>query len=385
MYSYSVCGYGSMMQDVERMSGYARALRSKVAPGSTVLDIGTGTGVMAILACRYGATKVYAIEPSNIIMLGREAAAGSGYAGRIEFIQDLSTNISLPERVDLIVSDIHGVLPHFENMVPTIVDARERFLKPGGHLIPERETVWAAPVRNAESYRKLTAPWEGDEYICRIPTGRRVAVNQWTKEPIAPDQFLAAPQYCGSIEHRTIQDANFRAEITQTITQAGPGHGYAAWFESILADGVRLSNAPGAGKLIYGQAFFPWTEPVALDEGDTVTLKLQAMLHSGEYIWRWNTRVLDHGRPDRVKASFSQSSFLGELLPVEPYAAASYVPELNEDGQIEGLILSLMNGRDSQEKIAGDLRDKYPARFPGLQDALTRVAAASQAFSRREK
>src|SRR5690349_17927548 len=108
---YSVRGYGMMLEDTERTDSYARALGRTVLPGSTVLDIGTGTGIMALLACRYGARKVYAVEPDDIIILAREAAAAGGLADRIEFIQDRTTNIFLPERVDVIVSDVHGVLP----------------------------------------------------------------------------------------------------------------------------------------------------------------------------------------------------------------------------------------------------------------------------------
>jgi type I protein arginine methyltransferase len=379
---YSIRGYGVMIQDAERTGSYARALRRTVTRGSVVLDIGTGAGIMAILSCRYGARKVYAVEPASVIRLAREAAESSGYTGSIEFIQDMTTNITLPEKVDVIVSDLHGITPQFENMIPTIMDARERFLKPGGHLIPARETLWAAPVRNPDLYRQMTEPWEGNDYICSIPTGRRTAVNNFTKSRIGSDQLLSEPQCCGVLDYGTICAPNFRAEITQTITQPGTGHGHALWFDSTLAEGVSFSNAPGAGDLIFGQAFFPWTEPVALEEGDTVTLKLQAFLrHDGDYIWRWDTNVLANGRAECGKARFSQSTLFAEALAAGPRAAASYVPALNRDGEIELAVLSLMDGKKTQQEIAEELCRRYPARFSGVPDALTRIAMASQRYS----
>jgi type I protein arginine methyltransferase len=61
--------------------------------------------------------RVYAIEPGNIIQVARELAATKSYAGRIEFIQALSTRISLSEPADVIVSDLHGMLPLFQHLI----------------------------------------------------------------------------------------------------------------------------------------------------------------------------------------------------------------------------------------------------------------------------
>src|SRR5436190_22785077 len=103
---YSLHGYGKMISDGVRMSAYARALEETVRPESTVLDIGAGTGVMSLLACKFGARKVIAIEPSVAIYIASELAAANGFADRIEFIRDVSTNVTLSERVDVIVSDL---------------------------------------------------------------------------------------------------------------------------------------------------------------------------------------------------------------------------------------------------------------------------------------
>ena len=88
---YSVSAYGSMIRDRVRMDAYAVALRQAIRPGATVVDIGTGTGIMACLACRYGAGRVYAIEPADVIEVARRIAAANGLADRIRFIQKPST------------------------------------------------------------------------------------------------------------------------------------------------------------------------------------------------------------------------------------------------------------------------------------------------------
>jgi predicted RNA methylase len=109
-----------------------------------VVDIGTGPGILALLACQAGARRVYAIDVSDAIQVGRELAAANSYADRIEFIQALSTQVTLPESADVIVSDLHGAIPLFQLLILSLVEARRRFLAPGGVMIPQQETLWAA-------------------------------------------------------------------------------------------------------------------------------------------------------------------------------------------------------------------------------------------------
>ena len=91
------------------MGGYGAGLRRALRRGSVVMDLGCGPGVFAVLACKLGARRVYAVEPENVIGLAREIAAANGCADRIEFFDKLSTEITLPEPADVIISDLRGV------------------------------------------------------------------------------------------------------------------------------------------------------------------------------------------------------------------------------------------------------------------------------------
>ena len=110
-----------------------------------------------------GARRVYAIEPDDIIQVARDLAAANGYADRIEFFQALSTQVNLPERADVIISDIRGPIPLFGLAIPAIIDARRRFLAPGGILIPRSDTLWAAVVTAPHLYRRYLGVWGEQE------------------------------------------------------------------------------------------------------------------------------------------------------------------------------------------------------------------------------
>src|SRR5690242_14709094 len=97
-----------MIFDEVRTSAYARAISLAVKDGDVVVDVGTGTGLLALLAVKAGAKRVYAIEKTSIIDVARANANKLGVAGRIEFIRDDSRNARLPEKADVIVSEVIG-------------------------------------------------------------------------------------------------------------------------------------------------------------------------------------------------------------------------------------------------------------------------------------
>jgi protein arginine N-methyltransferase 1 len=372
-----------MIADQVRTDAYAQALREAIKPGSIVVDIGTGTGIFAVLACRYGARRVYAIEPSDVIEVARETAIANGCADCIEFIQALSTNVALPGRADVILSDLRGVLPPLGFHIPSIADARERFLAPSGTLIPQRDTLWAAVISARDVYDHHVTPWGGETLGVDMEPSRRKVVNTWRKHRFQPEQIVLPPQLWGTLDYRTVSEPDVAGEVAWVVERPATAHGLAVWFNAQLMEEIGFSNAPGGRELIYGNAFFPWSNPVPLDNGDTVTVALHADLVRDDYIWRWDTRVLAQGHPERAKANFRQSTFFGAPLTLRKLRkqSSAYVPKLNADGEIDRYVLSQIDGAKSSMTIAKELAELYVERFPDWRQALSRVGELSQRYS----
>jgi protein arginine N-methyltransferase 1 len=234
---YSVGDYGEMIADKVRMDPYVYALKAKIGPNSVVLDIGTGTGIHALLACKFGARKVYAIEPNEAIHLARELAQENGFADRIEFFQNVSTRVTLPERADVIVSDLRGVVPPYGRHIPSIIDARQRHLAPGGTLIPKRDTVWASLVEARGVYNGLVGPWDYP-YGLAMEKAKQIVLNDWSEEntdTFRKSNLLMEPRIWTELDYMSIEKPDVGpSELTQKSTRDGTAHGILLWFDAFL-------------------------------------------------------------------------------------------------------------------------------------------------------
>ena len=381
---YSLFGYGSLVADRVRVEAYAQALRKTVREGSVVADIGTGPGIFAVLACQLGASRVYAIEPSEIIQVAREIAAVNNCVNKIEFFEEFSDRVTLPTRADVIVSDLRGVLPLFGQHISAIIDARRRFLGPSGILIPRKDTLWAAIVEAAKPYGELVNSWDHNALGQDLSAARRLIVNNSQKVRVSSDQLLTAHQLWTTLDYGSINNPNVRGHVDWTVLRAGTGHGVVVWFDADLAEDTGFSNAPDAPETIYGSQFFPWTQPVSLGPGQTVRVSLEAKLVEQDYVWRWSTRIEPREGSGASVIRFEQSQLAGEVLsPAQLHRkAADYVPQLSEEGRLFQRTFELMSGKLTLEVIAHRLAAEFPQRFPTWEQALCYAGRISQEYSR---
>ena len=387
---YSIADYGAMIGDRVRMDAFDRALRRAIRPGSVVCDIGTGTGIFALLACQAGAARVYAIEPDAAISVAREIARANGVADRIEFLEATSTAVTLPERADVIVADIGGILPWFGPHLPAIIDARGRFLAPGGVLIPQQDTVWAAVVDAPDVYARHTGPWREKPFGLDMEAARQVVVNTVEKRRVRGEQLLTRREQWAAVDYHRIEEVDVRARVSLAVERPGTAHGFVAGFDRVVLDGIELSNAPDAAagtrpEQIYGTLFFPFSTPLTVLGGDVIGLNIEGTLVGEDYVWNWTTTLTARGKRPTPHV-FKQSTFFGS--PLSPARlqkrAATHRPRLNEDGTITSFVLEAMSVGTPLGEIAEHLAARFRQRFKGPLEALRYVADISEQYSAGE-
>ena len=379
---YDLTAYGRMIADEGRLSAYARALEAHVTPGAVVLDIGTGPGIMSFLACQAGAARVYALEPDEVIQVARETAAANGLSDRIHFIQALSTAIDLPEKVDGIVADLRGVLPIHGPAIASVIDARDRFLKPDGWIVAGRDSLWAAVVSSPERHDGFVKGWHtGHDFD--FSGARRRVLNAWRRADIPSEEVLLEPRCWATVDYKTLTTPNVAGEAVWTVEQEASAHGLAVWFDTETAPGVGFSNSPKSGdRHVYRQGYFPWPQATELLAGSEVYVSFRADFVGDDYLWTWDTRITGPGSRG-VTAEYHQSTFLA--APISPVRlrkrAHNFVAKPNGAATIDRRILDLMDQQIALAGIADALLAEFPSQFSNWDAALTRAGDISERYS----
>jgi precorrin-6B methylase 2 len=274
----------AMLRDTVRVEAYAAALRAAVRPETVVLDLGTGTGILAALACRAGAKRVHAVEVSPVLHIARQMARANGFEERIHFIAGKSTEIALDEPADLLVTEILGDGGLDEGILEYVADARRRLVKPGGRLIPEAVRLSAVPLDEQARLTEAFGVWRRDlhgiDYASVRPFVSKLPVGQ----DLRAEQFLADPAPLLSVDLRTHETTFAAGSARFRSRRDGLLGGIGIWFAADLGGSIELSNAPGGGTTSWGQLVLPIDPPVRTAAGDDIRVEIAT---NNGTTWRW--------------------------------------------------------------------------------------------------
>jgi len=316
-----------------RLTQYERAIAAVVRQGDVVVDLGTGSGLLAVLACRAGARRVYAIEASDAVQIGTLITSTTEFAERIEFVHATSQKVALSEQVDVIVGDIHDTFGFQPGGLASIMDVRDRLLKPGGTLIPQATELMIAPLEAAALYAREIDVWNGCVHGVGLSSIRPFAVSHVHPGRFDSDQLLSPAAAIGTLDLARATSLHFSGSAVTTIHRDGIAHGLCGCFVTTLAGDIRMGNVPGDSSTTnFAQAFFPFDQPVSVAAGDEVSISIDS--HDG-HIARWRVAI---SRGGQRHAQFDHSTLNGLL--VSPASAAS----------------RLRRGKPSQLRTLGPLR-----------------------------
>jgi precorrin-6B methylase 2 len=237
--------HGRMLHDDRRTGDYVAAIAAAVRPGDVVLDIGTGSGVLAVAAARAGARRVYAVEASDIAEVAERVFAANGVTEIVTLVPGWSREIELPEPADLLVAELIGNEPLEEEILETTLDARRRLLKPGARLVPHALTLLARPLRLPEGEARQRAigqaaveRWRGlyaMEFQPLLDAALLAPVNMPTEtEVVAKWPPVGPPVVLADLDLTTFAEASVRASADLVVDQPGTVNAVAVTFRAGL-------------------------------------------------------------------------------------------------------------------------------------------------------
>ncbi len=363
----------SMLIDEVRMDSFMSALLQTVTKGDVVLDIGSGTGVLACFACLAGAKHVYAIEQGPIIGLAREICARNDLQERVTFINDWSTNSDLPELVDILVTETIGNIGFDEGLLRWVLDAKKRFLRDGARIIPRTMEMFAVPVESKDDY-KMVDEWTHYQYTLDFSPLHTLAANNLLWIDLKREMFLSEPASLALIELARVDAGDLNGEASFVVKRKGTVHGIGGWFAAELAPGINLSNMPPTKTPSWSHTFLPLESPLEVKAGD----RLDFTIHTSRNAARWQWQVTHHpvkgdGRFEPGDSLPEQSTRAGELSAFTATEDLTLIPARNSNGDIDLFILQRINGKLAVAEIARQTEKRFPNKFSGYEQLLERV------------
>jgi len=360
------------LSDHPRLDAYNAAIQEAVRPGDVVLDLGCGTGILGLLACRAGASRVYAVDSTGMIEVARRLARDNGMNDRIVHLNEPSLQARLPERVDVVVCDQMSSFGIGAGVIDYMTDAHERFLKPGGILIPRQLTLEVAPVE-MNDLRADVEFWGSAPAGFEFGSVRKLAVNNTYTAKYRDTQLLSSPLSAVTLDLSFRSPSAFTFAVSFDVRRTGTFEGIAGWFRAQLSSNAKMSNSPLDPHAIDRHAaFFPVERAVAVREGDVIDLEMHIIPR--ESVTTWKTRVCRRNtadaNPEEI-ASFVNSTFNGMIVSREHLAKTrpTFRPKLTRRGEARAFALALCNGKRPLSEIEESLFDEYRDLFVRRDDA----------------
>jgi protein arginine N-methyltransferase 1 len=387
-----------MLADEVRTKTFLRAILSTVKPGDVVLDLGSGTGLLAYFACMSGARRVYAVEAGPIIELARAVCRHNGFQDRVTFLNDWSTNVELPEPVDVILTETIGNVGFEEGLLGWILDAKERFLAEGGRIIPGSVELIVVPAEDDESYTYVYS-WTQTLHSLDFSPARALAANNMQWVELSAESCLSEPATLVRVDLAQAVTADIDGELSFVDTRDGLVHGIGAWFAAELAPGERLSNGPPLRTPSWSQVLLPLERPLPVREGERLDVKIQTRHNAAHWQWQVRRAGADTGRGTgtgtgagntttggqgafREAVWARQDTLSGELRAPDQVFSLGHMPARTEEAEVDLFILGAMDGVTTVEELAGEVTARFPTQFSTTESALDHIYDLTEAYCR---
>lgn len=266
-----------MMNDARRNHAWDQALRRAIRPGMHVLEIGSGGGMLALMAARAGAEKVITCEKDPVAaQIAREICECNGYGDRIQVIhkasQDLVPGVDLERPADLLFCDIFADTLLAFDPLPALADARNRLLAPDAPVIPGGGAI-----------RIALANWAASAVACRADQAAGFDISAFAdllRSSVHVSIGDPSMLLCSSEVDAFRFDFKLpshpqaaRAELSLRANRDGMVDGVVQWISLELDSETSLEARPEPGATFFSSPrFWPFLESVQMRSGDAAEI-----------------------------------------------------------------------------------------------------------------
>ncbi|CDR93837.1 hypothetical protein, conserved [Babesia bigemina] len=277
-HSYGYIGiHEEMLKDSVRTGAYQRAITQNrhLFQDRIVLDLGCGTGILSLFCVAAGAKHVYAIECSSIINLAKEIVAKNGATDKVTFLHGKCEEVELPvTEVDIIVSEWMGYFLLYENMLESLLFCRDKWLKPGGLLFPDRARLYVGAIEDAE-YKSDKLDYWRDTYGFDFSLMRDYLLEEPLVD-IVEEKTLNTTTCCIldlNLLTCSLSDLDFTSDFLLVVQRKDYVHALCFWFDvtfSACHKPITLSTSPRESPTHWKQTVFYLVDDLIVDFGDKI-------------------------------------------------------------------------------------------------------------------
>jgi SAM-dependent methyltransferase len=250
-----------MVGDRWRTDAFARAIREVVKKGDTVLDLGTGTGILAMLAAKAGAARVYGVDQSEITQAAANVVSANGLSKVVKVLRGSAMDLALEEKVDVLISEWLGHLAFVEGMLDDVIDARDRHLARRGRMLPSAVSAMLAPIDDPVLYgHDGPGFWRESVHGIDFSPLEELELKQGRtlQLRVEPAALLAAGQPMVELDllRAKVDDPWRSGELEFVIKRDGVLNGFVGWFVADLSEREHLDTGPGRPETHWSQSYF---------------------------------------------------------------------------------------------------------------------------------
>jgi SAM-dependent methyltransferase len=262
-----------------RTDGYRNAILNnpELFKGKVVLDVGCGTGILSMFAARAGAAKVIGIDRSEMGNVARTIVADNGLSDVVTILRGKVEELELPvEKVDVIISEWMGYCLLYESMLDTVLFARDKWLAPGGHLFPDKCSLFLQGVQDSTARFDF---WDDVYGFDMRAVKSKLSIRDAFVEDVDPQDVITSRELLKAIDidHVTYEQLDFRADFSLTVETSGTLHGFLSsfdiGFERDCARPEYFTTGVEGTPTHWHQVLFHLPEPIAVTKGDTLAGK----------------------------------------------------------------------------------------------------------------